>query len=70
MFDRRSRLTRDVNEQLISHCAERVCDKVVPRHTRLAEAPRFASPAIISDKHSRGAVAYLDLAHELDEKYN
>ena len=70
MFDRRSRLTRDVNEQLISHFADRVFETVVPRNIRLAEAPSFGLPAIIYDKHSRGAVAYLDLAHELDEKYN
>jgi len=69
MFDRRSRLTRDVNEQLISHFSDKVFETVIPRNIRLAEAPSFGLPAIIYDKHSRGAVAYMDLASELDKKY-
>lgn len=69
MFDGRSRLTRDVSEQLITHFADRVFETVVPRNIRLAEAPSFGLPAIIYDKNSRGAQAYMALARELDKKY-
>lgn len=69
MFDGRSRLTRDVSEQLMTHFADRVFETVVPRNIRLAEAPSFGLPAILYDKNSRGAVAYMDLARELDGKY-
>ncbi len=69
MFDSRSRLTRDVSEQLELHFSERVFSTVVPRNIRLAEAPSFGLPAIIYDKSSRGAKAYMDLARELDDKH-
>lgn len=69
MFDGRSRLTRDVSEQLMTHFSDRLFSTVIPRNIRLAEAPSFGLPAIIYDKNSRGAQAYLALARELDEKY-
>ncbi|ORU92203.1 MAG: chromosome partitioning protein [Cycloclasticus sp. symbiont of Bathymodiolus heckerae] len=69
MFDGRSRLTRDVSEQLTAHFSDRVFETVVPRNIRLAEAPSFGLPAILYDKNSRGAQAYMDLARELDKKY-
>ncbi|MBL4743937.1 MAG: ParA family protein [Cycloclasticus sp.] len=70
MFDGRSRLTRDVSEQLMTHFADRLFDTVVPRNIRLAEAPSFGLPIIHYDKNSRGAQAYMELARELDSKYN
>ncbi len=70
MFDGRSRLTQDVSEQLMTHFSDRVFDTVVPRNVRLAEAPSFGLPAILYDKSSRGAQAYMSLARELDEKYD
>ncbi|ORU91304.1 MAG: chromosome partitioning protein [Cycloclasticus sp. symbiont of Poecilosclerida sp. N] len=69
MFDGRSRLTRDVSHQLMTHFADRVFQTVVPRNIRLAEAPSFGLPAIVYDKSSRGAIAYMELARELDKKY-
>ncbi len=69
MFDGRSRLTRDVSDQLMTHFSDRVFDTVIPRNIRLAEAPSFGLPAIYYDKSSRGAVAYMDLARELDSKH-
>jgi len=69
MLDSRRRLTRDVSEQLELHFSERVFSTVVPRNIRLAEAPSFGLPAIIYDKSSRGAKAYMDLARELDDKH-
>jgi chromosome partitioning protein len=38
---------------------------VVPRNVRLAEAPSFGRPALVHDKDSRGALAYLALAGEM-----
>ncbi len=70
MFDGRSRLTRDVSDQLTTHFSDRVFGTVIPRNIRLAEAPSFGLPAIYYDKSSRGAIAYMDLARELDKKHN
>ena len=40
-------------------------DTVIPRATRLAEAPSFGKPIIHYDKYSPGAAAYEVLAGEL-----
>jgi len=69
MYDGRSRLTRDVSEQLETHFSDRVFKTVVPRNIRLAEAPSFGLPITLYDKRSRGAQAYMELASELDKKY-
>lgn len=69
MYDKRSRLTRDVSEQLELHFSDRLFEAVIPRNVRLAEAPSFGMPAIRYDKRSKGALAYMDLARELDKKY-
>ena len=36
----------------------------MPRNVRLAEAPSFGQPALIYDRQSKGAIAYLALAGE------
>ena len=41
-----------------THFADRVFDTVIPRTTRLAEAPSFGKPIIYYDKYSAGAAAY------------
>jgi hypothetical protein len=38
---------------------------IIPRNVRLAEAPSFGKPALLHDKDSRGALAYLALAGEM-----
>jgi hypothetical protein len=38
---------------------------IIPRNVRLAEAPSFGVPAMLHDKDSRGALAYLALAVEM-----
>jgi chromosome partitioning protein len=41
---------------------------VIPRNVRLAEAPSFGRPALVHDKYSRGALAYLALAGEVNRR--
>ncbi|MEM7280900.1 MAG: ParA family protein [Pseudomonadota bacterium] len=65
MFDPRNNLSNDVSSELIMHYGEKVFRTVIPRNVRLAEAPSFGVPAIIHDKNSRGALAYLALAGEM-----
>lgn len=69
MYDPRSSLTREVSRQLIQHFGERVFRTVIPRNIRLAEAPSHGLPAILYDRHSRGAVAYMALAGEMRRKH-
>lgn len=65
MFDPRSTLSQQVSEQLKSHFGKKVYDTVIPRNIRLAEAPSYGQPALMYDPTSKGAHAYMALAHEL-----
>ena len=68
MYDPRNSLTVDVSSQLINHFGDRVYSTVIPRNVRLAEAPSYGLPALKYDKSSRGAVAYLALAGEMNRR--
>jgi chromosome partitioning protein len=65
MFDSRTRLSQQVVDEVRQHFGERVFETMIPRSTRLAEAPSFGKPIIYYDKHSTGAAAYELLAQEL-----
>ena len=65
MFDPRINLSNEVSLQLIEHFESKVFRTVVPRNIRLAEAPSFGRPALLHDRSSRGAIAYLALAGEI-----
>ena len=68
MFDPRNNLANEVSAQLIEHFGDKVYRTVVPRNVRLAEAPSFGRPALFHDKYSRGALAYLALAGEINRR--
>lgn len=68
MYDDRSRLTKDVSEQLVEYFGNKVFRTCIPRNIRLAEAPSHGLPVLNYDKTSRGAVAYIALAGELIRK--
>jgi len=68
MFDPRNNLANEVSSQLIHHFGDRVFQTVIPRNVRLAEAPSFGLPALYHDKYSRGALAYLALAGEINRR--
>jgi chromosome partitioning protein len=65
MYDSRNRLSTDVSVQLLNHFEDKVFKTVIPRNVRLAEAPSYGMPAILYDKRSHGAIAYLALAGEI-----
>jgi chromosome partitioning protein len=65
MFDPRSNLSNEVSAQLLQHFGDTVFRTVIPRNVRLAEAPSYGRPALLHDKDSRGALAYLALAGEM-----
>ena len=68
MFDPRNNLANEVSSQLLSHFGDRVYRTVIPRNVRLAEAPSFGRPVLFHDKYSRGALAYLALAGEINRR--
>jgi chromosome partitioning protein len=64
MFDSRTKLSNQVVSEVREHFGERVFETLIPRSTRLAEAPSFGKPIIHYDKYSSGAAAYEVLAQE------
>ena len=65
MFDPRNNLANQVSQQLLKHFGDKVYRTVIPRNVRLAEAPSHGLPALLYDKTSSGATAYLALAGEM-----
>ena len=64
MFDGRTKLSQQVVGEVRQFFGERVFETMIPRSTRLAEAPSFGKPIIHYDKYSPGAAAYELLAQE------
>jgi chromosome partitioning protein len=64
MYDERTNLGQQVGANIREHFGERVYTTVIPRNIRLGEAPSHGLPAILYDARSRGAEAYVALAHE------
>jgi chromosome partitioning protein len=65
MFDARTRLSQQVVEEVRQHFGAAVFETVIPRTTRLAEAPSHGKPIIYYDKYSAGAAAYEVLTQEI-----
>ncbi len=65
MYDARTKLSHEVVNEVRNLLGERVFETVIPRSTKLAEAPSFGKPIIHYDKYSASAAAYEVLAQEL-----
>jgi chromosome partitioning protein len=65
MYDSRTRLAKDVADQVRRHFPGKVFESVIPRNVRLSEAPSYGEPILIYDPTSRGAEAYQNLAKEV-----
>jgi chromosome partitioning protein len=65
MYDDRTNLTRQVEQDLRNFFENSVFRTVIPRSIRLAEAPSFGKPIIFYDVRSRGAESYIQLAKEV-----
>lgn len=65
MFDARTRLAQEVQQEIRSHFPDLVFETVIPRNVRISESPGFGKPVIHHDPHSAGAGAYFELAKEV-----
>ncbi len=70
MYDCRTKLSPQVTDEVREHFGETVFDTVIPRNSRLAEAPSFGKPIIHYDKYCAGAAAYEVLTGELLKRLN
>jgi len=64
MYDDRTNLGQQVSANIREYFGDRVYQTVIPRNIRLGEAPSHGLPVILYDARSRGADAYVALAHE------
>lgn len=64
MYDRRNRLSAQVEADVRQTMGELVFDTVIPRNVRLGEAPSHAMPILAYDPASQGSLAYQALAQE------
>jgi chromosome partitioning protein len=70
MYDDRTNLSQQVNENLKSFFNDKLLKTSIPRNIRLAEAPSHGKPVSLYDPKSRGAEAYRELALELLSRNN
>ena len=68
MYDDRTNLGQQVARDIRAFFQERVYTTVIPRNIRLGEAPSHGIPAILYDRRSRGAEAYIALAREVQAR--
>jgi chromosome partitioning protein len=68
MFNPRSRLSREVAENVRAYFGKRAFSTVIPRSVSLAEAPGFGKPVALHRPGSSGARAYENLAREIIAK--
>jgi len=64
MYDGRTRLSKEVLEELYRYFPDKIFRSVIPRSVRLAEAPSFGKTILGYDPASKAAKAYQRLAHE------
>ncbi len=64
MYDSRTRLSKEVLEELYRYFPEKMFRSVIPRSVRLAEAPSFGKTILGYDPGSKAAKAYERLARE------
>jgi chromosome partitioning protein len=64
MYDDRTNLGQQVSSNVREFFGDKVYKTVIPRNIRLGEAPSHGVPVILYDARSRGAEAYIALAHE------
>ena len=65
MFDRRNKLSLQVEEEVRTHFPDLVFESFIPRNVKLSEAPSHGKPIVLYDISSTGAVGYLSLAREI-----
>ncbi len=68
LYDSRTSLGNQVVEEVRTHFKNIAFNTIIPRNVKLSESPSFGLPVIVHDAESKGAVSYLNLAHEILDK--
>ena len=64
MYDRRNKLSGEVEKEARNYFKEKVYQSVVPRNVRLSEAPSHGVPVLIYDKTCPGSKSYFNFTEE------
>lgn len=65
MFDARTKLGHQVNDEVKKYFKDKVYKTIIPRNVRLSEAPSHGVPIMDYDAKSTGANVYTELAKEV-----
>ena len=68
MYDKRNKLSSQVEKEARDYFNEKVYSTVIPRNVRLSEAPSHGVPVLIYDKTCPGSKSYFKLAEEFLKK--
>ena len=70
MFDKRNKLSSQVDKEARNYFKQKVYQSVIPRNVRLSEAPSHGQPCVTYDKSCTGSKAYFELAEEFMSQSN
>ena len=68
MHDARTSLSREVADNVRAFFGPKVYETIIPRNTRVAEAPSHGKPILLYDFDCAGSQAYIKLATEIIER--
>ena len=64
MFDKRNKLSSQVETEARNYFKEKVYNTIIPRNVRLSEAPSHGMPVLIYDKNCPGSRSYFNFTEE------
>lgn len=70
MYDSRLRMANMVVEEVKTAVTDYVFDTIIHRNSKVGEAPSMGQPVIIYDAASKGAINFINLAHEFLRRNN
>jgi len=70
MFDKRNKLSSQVDLEARKFFKNKVYQTVIPRNVRLSEAPSHGVPVLIYDKHCSGSKSYINFTEEFLKQEN
>ena len=70
MFDKRNKLSGEVDKEARNFFNQKVYKTVIPRNVRLSEAPSHGLPVLIYDKSCAGSSSYINFAEEFLKQEN
>ena len=64
MYDKRNKLSSQVEKEARDYFTNQVYNTIIPRNVRLSEAPSHGVPVLIYDKNCLGSISYFNFTDE------